>query len=199
MSMPACPKVRTAIFGGSFNPLHWGHLRLAREVLRQGLADEVWLMVSPQNPLKPRGTLVDENLRLQMAREAVSCEAGIEASDFEFGLPRPSYTWHTLCCLREAYPDRCFSLLIGADNWALFDRWAHPADILQMHEVIVYPREGFPIRPESLGAKVHLLEAPLFPWSSTMIRERLMRGEDCSQLLPPSVLAFVRSHGLWQG
>lgn len=183
---------RIALFGGSFNPIHWGHIRLARRVLVDGWADEVWLLVSPQNPLKQQASLADEQLRLQWAQQAVANEPGITASDFEFHLPRPSYTWHTLCALTQTYPDREFSLLIGADNWLHFDRWAHTEDILSHHQILVYPRPGYPL-PHPLPAGVHEIEAPLFPFASTDIRQAILRGEDISSLVPESIIPSVTS------
>ena len=119
-------------------------------------------------------------------------EPGITASDFEFHLPRPSYTWHTLCALSRTYPDVEFSLLIGADNWLHFDRWAHIEDILSHHQILVYPRPGYPL-PHPLPAGVHEIEAPLFPFASTDIRQAILRGEDISSLVPESIIPSVTS------
>lgn len=179
---------RVAIFGGSFNPIHNGHIALAQTVIAQDLADEVWLMVSPQNPLKAQADLVDENQRFALAQKALVEVEGVSASDFEFQLPRPSYTWKTLEALRYEFPHIEFSLLIGGDNWAVFDRWANGEEILRHHRLIVYPREGSPIDPDSLPSQVQLLEAPLFPFSSTDIRQALRNREDVSSLLPPAIL-----------
>ena len=132
---------RIGIFGGSFNPIHLGHTALAAYICEQGLVDEVWLMVSPQNPLKLDLTLLDEQERLTMARLAVVPYPTLRACDFEFTLPRPSYTYHTLQALREAYPDHEFSLIIGEDNWQCFDRWYRGEDIARKTPIIVYPRD----------------------------------------------------------
>ncbi len=190
--------IRTAIFGGSFNPVHVGHLQLAREVVKLRLADEVWLMVSPQNPLKQNGELLDEEVRYQLAAMAVEGEKGIKASRFEFDLPRPSYTYRTLESLCQAYPEREFSLLIGGDNWALFDRWAHYEEILARYPIIVYPREDSPLSADALPKGVSLLRAPLWPVSSTEIRRRIREGEDCSSLLPPRVDEAIRRMGYYR-
>lgn len=189
---------RTAIFGGSFNPIHNGHLHLAGEVLQQDLADEVWLMVSPQNPFKQQANLLDEQLRLRMAQLAVENTEGIQASDFEFALPRPSYTWNTLQLLNKEFADREFRLLIGADNWALFSKWAHSEDLIQNYRIIVYPREGNNIDCQALPSTVTLLQAQLFPYSSTEIRERLQQGGDCSEMLPQCVQDFIAERGLYK-
>lgn len=122
---------RTGIFGGSFNPIHCGHIALAKEILRQTTLDEIWLMVSPQNPLKREASdLLDDDLRFQLAQKALADVEGVIACDYEFHLPIPSYTWTTLQHLRKDYPDHEFTLLIGGDNWERFTRWYHWKDIL---------------------------------------------------------------------
>ena len=132
---------RIGLFGGSFNPVHLGHTALAAYVCEQGLVDEVWMMVSPQNPLKQNLELLDEQHRLAMMQLAVAPYPALKACDFEFHLPRPSYTYHTLQALRTAYPDSTFSLIIGEDNWQNFHRWYRGEEILRETPVIVYPRE----------------------------------------------------------
>ena len=132
---------RIGIFGGSFNPIHLGHTALATYICEQGLVDEVWFMVSPQNPLKRDLTQLDENERLTMARLAVASYPMLQVSDFEFTLPRPSYTFHTLQALRAAYSDYEFTLIIGEDNWQNFHRWYRGEDIARETSIIVYPRD----------------------------------------------------------
>ena len=123
-------KIKTGIYGGSFNPIHNGHIAIARKMTELAGLDEVWLVVSPQNPLKERGDLLDDRLRLEMTRMALAPYPKLKASDFEFALPRPSYMWNTLQALSAAHPDREFTLLIGADNWEVFSRWYHYEDII---------------------------------------------------------------------
>lgn len=123
--------IKTGIFGGSFNPIHNGHISLARQLREKAELDEVWLMVSPQNPLKQQADLLDDSLRMEMARRALEGVEGVIASDYEMYLPRPSYTWNTLQALSRDYPDREFVLLMGGDNLALFHRWYHYEDILR--------------------------------------------------------------------
>lgn len=175
-----------AVFGGSFNPIHNGHLGLAGWIVRNGYADRVWLMVSPQNPLKPSPGLADERLRLRWAQMACKGTDGVSASDFEFSLPRPSYTWNTLKELGRKYPHEKFSLVIGADNWKCFDRWARHEWILQHFPILIYPREGVETG-QNLPANVSLMPAPLFPVSSTQIRDLIQAGGDPSPLLPEAV------------
>ena len=174
---------RIGIFGGSFNPIHCGHIALAKEILRQTELEEIWLMVSPQNPLKQESSdLLDDDLRFELAQKALVDIEGIEACDYEFHLPKPSYTWNTLRHLREDYPDCAFTLLIGGDNWERFDRWYHWKDILRKHDVIVYPRDG----------QAGTIEADLLPVSSTEIRERVRRGESIEGLVPDIIIDEVK-------
>lgn len=183
--------MKIGIFGGTFNPLHNGHLTLARAFLEQEKLDEVWLMVSPQNPFKVNQQLLPDSLRLQMAQEALADEKRIKASNFEFALPKPSYTWHTLQALSEHYPEHTFTLLIGGDNWAAFDRWYHHDDILRNYAIAVFPREGSPIDASSLPRNVRLLHVPLITVSSTEVRERVRRGESIAHLVPTSIAADI--------
>lgn len=179
--------MRTAIFGGSFNPIHRGHIALADFVVQGGWTDEVWLLVSPQNPLKAAAGLLPEQLRLALAQQATENYDRIKVSDFEFHLPRPSFTYKTLAALRESHPDRSFQILIGADNWLCFDRWAHHEELLRDYELLVYPRQGYDIQTASLPLNVRFVPAPLFPFSSTQLREMLLRGEDLSDILPQEI------------
>lgn len=183
------------IYGGTFNPPHYGHLRLARTFLKQAALDEVWLMVSPQNPFKRDALLPPDAERLRWVEAAVGGEPGLRASDFEFSLPKPSYTWATLQALTAAYPGHRFSLLVGGDNWAAFDRWSHPDDILAHHDLYVYPRPDYPLDEQALPPRVHLLRGELLPVSSTDIRQRLATGQTVEGLVPPAVATLLRESG----
>ena len=188
-------KQRVAIFGGSFDPIHYGHLALAGEVIARGLASEVWLMVTPQNPHKQDKVLSDERLRFQMAQLAVEGMEGVKACDFEFSLPRPSYTLTTLTALTEAYPDKVFCLLIGADNWEKFDRWYKGDEILSRHGVIVYPRGSEEEPPLPPG--VQWMPAKLHDVSSTMVRAAVAAGEEIASLVPHAVVDFIKEHKMY--
>jgi len=181
---------RTGIFGGSFNPIHVGHIGLAQQILKQDLCDEVWLMVSPQNPLKTDSELLPEQTRLALARKAVEGIEGVEACDFEYQMPRPSYTWKTLRKLCRTFPEREFSLVIGSDNWLCFDRWAHHAELLRRYPIIVYPRRGYEIS-DPLPESVKLLRAPFFPCSSTLIRQKVAARESIVGLVPDNIISEV--------
>lgn len=176
--------MKIGIFGGSFNPIHRGHISLAQGILRSGMIDEVWFMVSPHNPLKQQSDLMPDAERLALVQRAVEGKEGLRASDFEFRLPKPSYMYITLRRLQESYPDCEFTLLIGADNWLCFDRWKEYREILQRYPIIIYPREGYPIDQSTLPASVKYLSLPLYNISSTQIRQMIARGEDVSEFVP---------------
>ena len=175
---------RTAIFGGSFNPIHKGHIALARYILKKKFADEVWFLISPQNPLKKDSDLLDENIRLELAKAALIHEKNIFASDFEFNLSRPSYTWNTLNALTTEYPSRKFLLTIGADNWTIFNKWAHSEDIIKHYPILIYPRKNYSVNEETLPATVHYMNAPLYPYASTDIRHAL---QTLKEMLPEEI------------
>ena len=222
--------MRIGIFGGTYNPIHLGHTALASYICNLGLVDEVWLMVSPQNPFKQDHQLLDEAIRLRLATLAVQDFPRLRASDFEFHLPRPSYTYVTLQELTRTCPDDTFSLIIGADNWEKFPGWRNSSDILARYPVIVYPREtvnderlavsngavtnappsltgeGNPPAPPSItgggreggGSPIFLSSAPLYPISSTAIRDAIAAGEDVSPWLDPAVYDLIRHLGLYR-
>ena len=181
--------IRTALFGGTFNPLHNGHLTIARSVLEQGLADEVWMLITPCNPWKKDQILLDDRLRYNMVRDAVKDIHGIEASDYEFNLPKPSYTANTLRHISADYPDREFILTIGADNWVKFDNWRESDFILSNYRIIVYPRSGFEIKDIPQG--VTELNCPLVDVSSTDIRSKIQAGEPINEMVPASVARTI--------
>lgn len=191
-------QIRTGVFGGTFNPIHIGHLALANYLCEFGAVDEVWFMVSPQNPFKRNDALLDDHVRLEMVEAAVDGYLRFRASDFEFGLPRPSYTVTTLNRLAEAYPEREFHLVIGADNWAAFDRWKSPEEIVRKHHVLVYPRKGFPLRPETFPRNVRMVDTPLLEISSTFIRNAVREGKDVRYFLHPEVCRIIRERKLYE-
>ena len=186
--------IRTGIFGGSFNPIHNGHITLARYLCEAAGLDEVWLMVSPQNPLKQQAGLLADDLRLQMARQAVKDEPHITVSDYEFHLPRPSYTWNTLQALQHDFPDRQFVLMIGGDNWQHFSRWYHADDIISNYSLVVYPRRGSDISSSPMPPNVQIVEADLLDISSTDIRRRVRQGKSIAGLVPDSIIQAVTRH-----
>ena len=178
--------LKVGIFGGSFNPVHTGHVALAKSLCQKAGLDEVWFMVSPMNPFKKYATdLLADHLRLEMVRKAVENEPQLKASDYEFLLPKPSYTWNTLQALSADYPDTAFTLLIGGDNWAAFDKWYRSADILARYPIVVYPRQGS--HTDDVPEGVTIVETPLLDISSTEIRQRIREGKSIEGMVPLSV------------
>ncbi len=179
--------LRVGVFSGSFNPVHIGHLALANYLCEYEGLDEVWFMVTPHNPLKEEKELMDDTFRLELVKLAIESYPKFRASDFEFHLPRPSYTIHTLDELKRTYPHCIFSLIMGADNWMLFPRWYESERILAENRIIIYPRPGYPIDAASLPQGVSLTSSPVFEISSTFIRKALDEGKDIRYFLHPAV------------
>ena len=180
-------KIKTAVFGGTFNPIHNGHIAIAECIMQSGLVDELWLLVTPCNPWKEGKALMPDELRLKMASDAVAHIPGAKASDFEFTLPIPSFSVNTLKALKESYPDREFILVIGADNWCHFHKWKDYEYILENHRIMVYPRTGSPI-PDKTTNGVIIIDSPQIDISSTMILNRLKDGLPVEDYVPLNVL-----------
>ena len=186
--------MKIGVFSGSFNPIHLGHTRLAAFIRQQAGLDEVWLMVSPNNPLKAASGLMDEKQRYHLAELATADLEGIRPSDFELHLPRPSYTIHTLEQLTATYPQHQFSLIIGSDNMAIFHKWKDWQRILAHYPIIVYPREGDDITAlKQLYPMMHVIDkAPLLRISATEIRAHLQDDKLIQKWLHPDVAAYLR-------
>lgn len=189
--------MKIGLLGGSFNPIHNAHVILGRTICdRMGL-DEVWFLVSPHNPLKDSDDLLDENLRFEMVQLALQDDPKLKASDYEFHLPRPSFTWNTLQSLRHDYPEHTFYLLIGGDNWDKFPKWRNNEDILREFHIIIYPREDSDIAPDTLPANVSLVETPKINVSSTMIRNMIAAQEDFSHYVNSRVKDYICARKLY--
>jgi len=192
--------MRIGIFGGSFDPIHSGHAIIAQHIIGSGAIDRLWLMVSPLNPLKEgRPRLVSDADRLRMVEMVSRPMQGVETTAFEFTLPRPSYTIDTLNALQAKFPDDEFYLIIGADNWEVFDKWRNSDEILAKYHVLVYPRLGHDVNiPAELGERVQLVDAPIIELSSTEIRNRLAHGKSVRYYVPDEVFNYVRHHNLYR-
>ena len=176
--------MKIGIYGGSFNPIHFGHTGLAQWVVNNTDLDEVWLMVSPNNPLKDTSILADEQVRLIEARKAIAniqspISKQIVVSDFEFHLPRPNYTANTLRELQKQYPQHEFTLIIGEDNLDIFNKWREYQYILENYRIFVYPRrdskgdEAIRLLGDKATRIIFLTKAPYFDISSTELRKNL--------------------------
>ncbi|MDH6355785.1 nicotinate-nucleotide adenylyltransferase [Dysgonomonas sp. PH5-45] len=183
------------VFSGSFNPIHIGHLILGNYITEFTEINEVWFLVTPQNPLKKSDDLLNETIRYEMVCLALEGYPKLKACNFEFSLPQPSYTVNTLKALTDIYTEHNFSLIIGADNWAVFDKWKAPEAILEMCKVYVYPRLGSRIfiSPKHKH-RVETLDSPIIEISSTFIRESLRDGKQMDAFLPPQVAEYLKEN-----
>ncbi|MDR1898037.1 MAG: nicotinate-nucleotide adenylyltransferase [Prevotellaceae bacterium] len=187
------------IFSGSFNPIHIGHLAIAAYVVEFTSADECWFVVSPHNPLKPKTELADFCHRFNMVKIASDeTNLPITASDIENTLSQPSYTINTLEMLSEKYPDKQFSLLIGADNLNGFHLWKDYPKILANYRLLVYPRFGFDNKSLYEKYRAQKLDAPIMEISSTFIRNNIRKGHNLKAFLPPGVFEYIRKFKLYE-
>jgi nicotinate-nucleotide adenylyltransferase len=189
---------------GSFDPPHVGHVTIAEHMLKGCDLEQVWLVVTPQNPFKLDRTLSPDQQRLAMVRLAVQGRPGLSASGFELDLPRPNYTSDTLLFMRQRWPDHRFALIIGSDNLASFHQWKDPEDILAHHPVLVYPRPGVEEHLALAAFAKHpqvtlVTDAPKMEVSSTGIRVRIRNWKPLDGLVDPAVEAYIRQHGLYVG
>ena len=186
------------VFSGSFNPIHNGHLIMANYMCEFTNLDEVWLIVTPHNPLKSREDMLDEQVRLKMVEHAVKKYDNIKASDVELHMKRPSYTINTLGELSHEHPECNFTLIIGADNWAFFDKWKEYKKIIDSYKVLIYPRyQSNVVVPESLRETIQLVNAPIIEISSTFIRHSIKKGKNVRAFLPPEVYDYIESENLY--
>jgi nicotinate-nucleotide adenylyltransferase len=187
---------------GTFDPPHLAHVAIAEHMRKARSLDQVWFVVTPQNPFKQDKVLSPDHHRLAMMRLAVLGHEGLVASGFELDLPKPNYTSDTLRFMRQRWPDNRFELIIGSDNLASFHRWKDPEDILEHHRLLVYPREGL---KDHLAATIFhghpgiqiVADAPLMPISATGIREDIRSWRAVDDRLSPAVISYIRQHGLY--
>ncbi len=189
---------RIGIFGGSFNPIHIGHAIIANYVSQNAGLDQLWLMVSPRNPLKPESGGDYDLHRLKMAELVSRRLDNVVTSGFEFGMPRPSYTIDTLNELQRRFPDDEFWLVIGADNWSVFDKWKSHDEIVARHHILIYPRRGYEVAiPEDLRARVQEVDAPLVEVSSTEIRAGLKQMRNMAYYMADDVYRYIIENRLY--
>ena len=189
---------------GSFDPPPLGHVAIAEHMLKAGGLDQVWLVVTPQNPFKQDRKLSPDQHRLAMTRLAVQGKPGLNASGFELDLPKPNYTVDTLTFMRQRWPDLTFVLIIGSDNLASLHQWKDVDGILAHHRVLVYPRPGLEehLQTAELAAHPQVTIASYLPFmevSSTGIRVRIRNWKPLNGLVDPAVEAYIRQYGLYNG
>ena len=185
------------LFFGSYNPVHIGHLAIANFMVEFTDIDQVWFVISPQNPFKKRRTLLADHHRLEMVRIVVADDPRFRESDIEFRMPVPSYTIDTLAWLGEKYPKHRFGLIMGSDGLTGFDKWKNAAEIITNHTRYVYPRPGFHFNMQDHPNTV-LVEAPGIDISATMIREGIKKGKDMRHFLPPGVWEYIDQMNLYK-
>lgn len=189
--------MRIGVLGGSFNPVHIGHMMLASYLKQFEGFDEIWLMLSPLNPLKANSAeLIPDVVRLRMLDIALKDADGIKVSDIELSMPRPSYTINTLRYLAKRYPRHSFKLIIGADNWKIFSQWKDAQIIIDDFGVMVYPRPGYPLST-IYDVGVEVVKAPTADISSSFIRSSIARGKDMNYFLPAGVYDYIKSNNLY--
>ena len=180
--------MKIGIYFGSFNPIHIGHLLIASFVANHTDVQQVWLMVSPQNPLKNSVGLLNEYQRLHLVNLAIEQDdAQIKSSDIEFKLPKPSFTIDTLIYLEEKYPQHQFVLIMGSDSFQNIHRWKNPDILLQKYELIIYQRPGYIVEELHQAANIKILKAPLLDISATAIRKNIKEGKSIRYMLPEKV------------
>jgi nicotinate-nucleotide adenylyltransferase len=185
---------KVGLFFGSYNPIHIGHLILGNYIIENSDLEELWFVVSPQNPLKNKATLLDDYIRLDMVNLAVKNYPKMKASNIEFSLPKPSYTIDTMTYLREKFPDNIFCLIMGEDNLGSLHKWKNYEKLLEQNQIIVYPRVFEEKKKESdyiQHENIHLIQAPIIELSATEIRTMLKDGKNVRPMLPPEVFEYL--------
>jgi nicotinate-nucleotide adenylyltransferase len=178
--------MKIGLYFGSFNPIHIGHCIIASHIVQNTTLDSIWFIVSPQNPLKQSSSLLNEYHRLHLAQLAIEEEPKLKVSDIEFHLPRPSYTIDTLTYLKEKYPDKIFSVIMGSDGLQNLHKWKNVQALVKDYSIYVYKRPGFEII-NTVKAKLEEVNAPLLEISSTHIRDTIQKGKSIRYLVPDKV------------
>lgn len=190
------------LFFGSFNPIHVGHLIVANVVREQTELQQVWFVVSPQNPFKQTRHLLNEYDRLRMVERAIEDNYDLRACNIEFSMPKPSYTVDTLAYLGERYPQHHFHLILGSDNLTHFHRWKNYQTIIDHHILYVYPRPAIttkePREEVAQHANLHTVEAPLLNISATFIRRLAQQGQSIQYLVADPVAEYIRDRKLYR-
>ena len=190
--------MKIGLFFGSFNPIHHGHLMVASFIANHTDLQQVWLVVSPQNPHKTQSGLLNEYDRLHLAQLAIEDDDQIKVSDIEFKLPKPSYTIDTLTYLEEKYPQHQFYVIMGSDSFQNLPKWKNFEALVKNYQFIVYRRPGFEIT-EKYGADVTYLEAPMLELSATLIRNNCKDGITIRYLVPEDVRLEIERNNYFKG
>ena len=206
--------MKIGLYFGTFNPIHVGHLIIANHMAEHADLDQIWMVVTPHNPLKKKSTLLDDYHRLQMVHLATEDFPKIKPSDIEFKLSQPNYTVNTLVHLEEKYPNYEFSLIMGEDNLKSLHKWKNYEAILAHHEIYVYPRLEAKVSVEEaissdadnldlkilqkFGTKIHMIDAPVVEISATFIRDNIKKGRNVQPLLPAKVWEYIDHNNFYK-
>lgn len=190
--------MKVGLYFGSFNPIHVGHLIIANHICEYSDLEQVWFVVSPQNPFKQKENLANDYDRLHLVNLAIEDFPNLRTSNIEFGLSKPSYTIDTLTALKEKFPNFDFSVIMGSDNLENFKKWKNYEQILNQHSVIVYPRLGAGIGEWQNHSKVSIVKAPLIEISSTFIRQAFKDGKDPHAMLPDKVWRYLEGGSMYK-
>jgi len=198
--------MKIGLYFGTFNPIHIGHLIIANHVAEYSDVKQVWLVVTPHNPLKKKDTLLNDSIRLELVHLATEDYPKIKPSDIEFKLPQPNYTVNTLAYLQEKYPKNEFSLIMGEDNLKSFHKWKNYEVILQNYDIYVYPRFDAKAQTNEINnylafknhTKIHFIAAPIVEISATFIRESIKNKKNIQPLLPHKVWEYIDHNNLYK-
>ena len=189
---------KVGIYSGSFNPIHHGHVMLANYLVEFSDLDELWFVVTPQNPLKKKEDLLDDDERLKMVQLAIGDDPRIHVSDIEMHLSTPSYTINTLTALSEQYPDSEFVFICGMDSLQNLKNWREYQKILDNYELLVFPREGYDGGELINYPSVTVLKTPIIEISSTFIRQCIKEGRDVRHFMPEKAFEYMKEHRLYE-
>ena len=183
---------KIGLFFGTFNPVHVGHMVIANYMAQFTDLHQVWLVVSPQNPVKKKDSMLSEHHRLAMVREAIGDDPSMKASNIEFELPKPSYTINTLAYLEEKYKTHRFVLIMGSDNLQYFAKWKNYEQILDKYQLYIYPRPGSDGGEFKDHPKVKFTQTPLMEISATFIRNSVKEKKDIRHLMPEAAYRYMK-------
>jgi len=189
--------MKIALYFGSFNPVHTGHLIIANHVLSHCDVDRLWFVISPHNPLKETAGLLNENHRLHLVQLAIENEPKFKASNIEFSLPRPSFTIDTMIYLQEKYPKYEFSIVMGSDSFQNIKKWKNYKQLLDNYHIIIYKRPGFDI-DTSLSKNIEIVDAPLLDISSTYIRKLIKEKKSIRYLVAEEVMNEIKANSYYK-
>ena len=190
--------MRIGLYFGSFNPIHQGHLIIASHVANNTDCQQVWFIVTPQNPLKAQTSLLNEVHRKHLLDLSIEGDARLKTSNIEFKLPKPSYTIDTLAYLSDQYSQHTFSVIMGSDAFTNIKRWKNWETLLKNYPIFIYERPGFPIDQELMKYDIQILKAPLLQISSTMVRKMIKDDQSIRYLVPDIVAEEIKNQQYYQ-